>query len=130
MMRACCPYTACVPCTCAGYSALLGPAPCEEGSWNPGNTLSPCISCREGTTTARPWAAASHDDAGDCLLGPGYGYHDGRIVPCPEGEARAPHACLIEDAAYIGWDIVRGGSKRMDCYLQKCERSESEMTTC
>jgi hypothetical protein len=75
------------PCICSGYSEAMGPLPCEQGSWSPGNTLGPCTPCSEGLTTASPWSPGSHDDAGDCLMGPGYGYHGGKVVPCPEGAA-------------------------------------------
>uniref|UniRef100_A0A383V4H1 Tyrosine-protein kinase ephrin type A/B receptor-like domain-containing protein n=1 Tax=Tetradesmus obliquus TaxID=3088 RepID=A0A383V4H1_TETOB len=114
-------WRACVTQPGYGYTAALGPAPCEQGSWSAGGTASPCTPCSTGLTTDASWTAESHDDAGDCRLGPGWGYHGGQIVPCPEGtynallrtDTRAPCDACPDNASTPS----AGANSAEDCTL-------------
>lgn len=134
ILAACCPAPACRTHTCAGYTAALGPAPCEQGSWSAGGTASPCTPCSTGLTTDASWTAESHDDAGDCRLGPGWGYHGGQIVPCPEGvTVRGWLACcavLVPDQRHAKHNKMARVFKKIRLLLalpadvQKCQLTQ------
>ena len=65
---------------CRAAASTLRP-PALHNSYSNGGSVTSCLQCPEGTTTAQGGASA----LAECLAKPGYGYSAGTISACPVG---------------------------------------------
>lgn len=88
---------ACVTKAGYGYNGRVA-TKCPAGSYNAGGNYATCTKCAAGLTTADD--ASLQTTSSDCKLGPGYGFHNNAIVPCPIGEC-CWCACLLAAARSV-----------------------------